>query len=565
MRSPINLGGHITHSNDVGLSKWAVWHIPTVLLAVCIIASSGCSFTTVRTLVLKDGYPAKDSSAVSGPAVTVFPVGESFPKSGSYSSFRSDPTFLGNNLDWFFLDVLIPAGLDFNEFHTDLPRSEIISNAIKAQLEEQGIPPVLSKDDVERFPKLPEDHLGIAIDIREFDAHPSGRLLPLLIIWVYRPYHVVAHIVLNCKVLEPGQDKPLWEGQGEATNQEPQNFRQGDAFGFGGAEAAVLKAASAAVSDCVSKSGLFRIRESLASKRYAELMANARAQETSGDSLKAFVLFGQAYDVAVLPAETAAADKEVSRILASVPAGAARESYVHAVSVFSADSKFGAEIINSMNNLDATEKAANLSAILRRGDKALTAGDAAGARTAYLLALKSLPSDSESEADDIRRKLLAATLLQGDNDLKSGDAAGALTTYKRALGFVTAGTDREGEIQEKVIDAASSINPRPLVPEDARDLMAEGKAYVAEARGAQDYVKGAASMKKALAIAPWWAAGYFNTALAEEGAGEWAEAQQHLKIYLKLNPDAEDKEKVREKIAVLKIHVERGDSAPGRN
>lgn len=63
-------------------------------------------------------------------------------------------------------------------------------------------------------------------------------------------------------------------------------------------------------------------------------------------------------------------------------------------------------------------------------------------------------------------------------------------------------------------------------------------------------------MKKALSIAPWWSTGYFNTALAEEAAGQFADAATYLKIYLRLNPDADDKEKVRNKIAALDVRAE---------
>lgn len=214
-----------------------------------------------------------------------------------------------------------------------------------------------------------------------------------------------------------------------------------------------------------------------------------------------------------------------------------------------------------------------------QGDNAAKASDFDGAWRLYKHAVGLLPADSKLVSDfhksDTKHlealeavkaeQELSATLRRGDTALESGDAVKALAAYALVLKSIPQDTDRARGIQAKQIEAASRMSSRPPVPDDAKDMMAEGKAYAAQARGPRDYVQAAESMKKALAIAPWWGAGYFNTALAEEGAGDWAAAQQYLKIYLKLNPDAEDKEKVREKIANLKVHAERGDSPPGLN
>jgi hypothetical protein len=119
------------------------------------------------------------------------------------------------------------------------------------------------------------------------------------------------------------------------------------------------------------------------------------------------------------------------------------------------------------------------------------------------------------------------------------------------------------EVEDAAVADAAKLNPRPAASDEAKRLMAKGKAFTAGAKSPDDFGQAAAEMKKALALAPSWATGYFNAALAEEGAGLWADAAHHLKDYLTLNPDADDKAKVLDKIAALEVREEKGDLPDG--
>ncbi|MFI5346776.1 MAG: SUMF1/EgtB/PvdO family nonheme iron enzyme [Elusimicrobiota bacterium] len=145
---------------------------------------------------------------------------------------------------------------------------------------------------------------------------------------------------------------------------------------------------------------------------------------------------------------------------------------------------------------------------------------------------------------------------QGDKALARGDANGALLVYTRALSTAPADSEQALKIQDKAIEVASQLVKKPPVSDDAKHLMERGKAFVAAAQGSQDYARAAEEMNKALALAPWWTTGYYNAALAEEAAGELAEAHRHLKIYLKLAPEAEDREKINHKLAQIEVHAE---------
>lgn len=146
---------------------------------------------------------------------------------------------------------------------------------------------------------------------------------------------------------------------------------------------------------------------------------------------------------------------------------------------------------------------------------------------------------------------------QGDKALAAGDRNGALLAYTRALSAVPADSDEAATLEHKAIDAATGLDRKPPVPDGAEDAMARGKAYVAHAENAQDYLQAVVEMKKAISLAPWWAAGYFNLALAEEAAAKLPDSKGHLEDYLKLEPGAPDKDKIRQKLADLDVLIEK--------
>jgi hypothetical protein len=117
--------------------------------------------------------------------------------------------------------------------------------------------------------------------------------------------------------------------------------------------------------------------------------------------------------------------------------------------------------------------------------------------------------------------------------------------------------------EDRAVAQAAALDPKPAVPADAKRLMAKGKALARDARGPEDYLEAEAAMKEALALAPWWASGYFNEALVEEGAGLWIDAAHHLRNFLTLKPDAPNKARVLEKISALEGLDAKGEMPVG--
>lgn len=179
------------------------------------------------------------------------------------------------------------------------------------------------------------------------------------------------------------------------------------------------------------------------------------------------------------------------------------------------------------------------------------------------LKIEKIPLNSD-QAKELVSQEFTAKVKAGDMAAEGNNFNSALTAYSNAMNLAAVGSTAAQELEEKALLASAKLDRAQPVSDKAKDLMALGKAFVAEAKGPEDYIRAIKNMNEALALSPWWSAGHFNIALAEEGAGRWSEAQFHLKIYLKLNPDAVDRGKVRQKIAELEVHVERGDAPSGQ-
>jgi ankyrin repeat protein len=106
-------------------------------------------------------------------------------------------------------------------------------------------------------------------------------------------------------------------------------------------------------------------------------------------------------------------------------------------------------------------------------------------------------------------------------------------------------------LREKIIALALALNPKPATPDAA--TMAEGAAEYAfkHAHNNSDYSDAAKQYEKALLLAPWLAADYFNCGVAHEMAGENKEAIRSFSLYLLAAPDADDAQAVKKRIGGL--------------
>ncbi len=119
-------------------------------------------------------------------------------------------------------------------------------------------------------------------------------------------------------------------------------------------------------------------------------------------------------------------------------------------------------------------------------------------------------------------------------------------------------------LREKIIALALTVNPRPATPDDA--IMAEGGAEYAfkNAKESSDFADAAKQYEKALVLAPWLAADYFNCGVAHEKAGENKEAIRSFSLYLLAAPNADDALAVKKRVGGLQYAEQKAEVEANR-
>lgn len=255
----------------ISLCRFRQWmHRPllAVLLSAVVAASSGC--TGVVTMKMKDAFPDSDTMPPSGRAVTVLPVQES-PEPGPYAA---DQTYLGKGLGGYMALGFIffpPVMIVFGEFHSDMPRTDIVRMAVLSKLKQYGIPATYqAKGEGDKLKMLPETRYGISVRLRKLDVDTSDPLVSDFFFMSAIGYSgFVAHAVLDCQFWQQGQAAPLWEGVGEGrygsrdfnkkSKEKDKNYKE-NATSRG---KVVGEAVSIAVDQCLTKSGLLENRAKL--------------------------------------------------------------------------------------------------------------------------------------------------------------------------------------------------------------------------------------------------------------------------------------------------------------
>jgi hypothetical protein len=106
-------------------------------------------------------------------------------------------------------------------------------------------------------------------------------------------------------------------------------------------------------------------------------------------------------------------------------------------------------------------------------------------------------------------------------------------------------------LREQIIKLATTINPPPAIPENARKSFIEGSTIAKAATDASGQAIAIASFKEALNIAPWWGDAYYNIAAAQELAGQWDNAEASLKLYILSGPGEKDSRDAQDHIYAL--------------
>ena len=120
--------------------------------------------------------------------------------------------------------------------------------------------------------------------------------------------------------------------------------------------------------------------------------------------------------------------------------------------------------------------------------------------------------------------------------------------------------------REKIIKFVQTMNPAPVIPEEARKHFVEAGVLLKGASDKKGYELAIAEYRQALLVAPWWADAYFNLGAALELDGQYDEATNALNLYLETGP--EDARTAQDKIyeidAKKKLAAQKEEEAASR-
>jgi len=158
--------------------------------------------------------------------------------------------------------------------------------------------------------------------------------------------------------------------------------------------------------------------------------------------------------------------------------------------------------------------------------------------------------------------LLCCGLLLAQDEESSGrqaELAGklreALKHYVAALQSAPDGSDADQRLREKIISLAQRIRPTPAVPEEARRHFVMGNTYMKDAKAPQDYNQAILEYKQALLVSPWFADAYNNLGIGLQAAGNYANAERTLKMYLETKPSDSDARAAQDRIYEIEAKV----------
>ena len=146
--------------------------------------------------------------------------------------------------------------------------------------------------------------------------------------------------------------------------------------------------------------------------------------------------------------------------------------------------------------------------------------------------------------------LITPSLVAQTNASDSADQLHQLTTQLQE-------SPGDQALREKIIALALTLHPRPATPDAT--IMAEGAAEYAfkNAKVNSDFSDAAKQYEKALLLAPWLAADYFNCGVAHERAGENKDAIRNFSLYLLAAPNADDATAVKRRIGGLQYAAQK--------
>lgn len=113
-------------------------------------------------------------------------------------------------------------------------------------------------------------------------------------------------------------------------------------------------------------------------------------------------------------------------------------------------------------------------------------------------------------------------------------------------------TPDDKALREQLIKLATSIEPVPAIPEEAREPFIMGVTVLKKASDHAGAGKATDLFTRAINLAPWFADAYYNRAISREAAGQFEAAVDDLKLYLVFKLSDAERREAQDKIYSLK-------------
>lgn len=268
--------------NTTEQGKWFV------ALALCGLVASGCS--TRGVTVGSFGTPQATPVAGYKPAVTLLRIEDAITD----PAYRADPTLLGEGTQEFItIFVVIPLLSTSHRFSGARPRTELVQSAFMAKLPTVGLPiRYQSGGSFEQFTNRDDGHLLISVRLKKFQVDTKlNAVIPFILSNGFLFDDIESHVVLECRLFQPGNPTPLWQGTVEGKT-------ESDAKSRGDKPKLIQKTIMAAVEQFVQKSNFQQHSTRLRNDAYATHLKAGQVREAAGDINGAMASYGKAYSAA---------------------------------------------------------------------------------------------------------------------------------------------------------------------------------------------------------------------------------------------------------------------------
>lgn len=192
--------------------------------------------------------------------------------------------------------------------------------------------------------------------------------------------------------------------------------------------------------------------------------------------------------------------------------------------------------------------------LLARGADA-TIRDSRG-ETALQLAVREGESSALAALRPVAEKSIQAAISQAARQAAAGRVDDAVASYEEALDRSRAFPERAAAVRLELIRFVGRLPRPPAMPAEARRHVVQGQYLLKQGASPSE---AEAEMAQAVALAPWWADGYYNLGLLQAGENHYDDAVANLRLFLTAAPSSPRAQAAQDKIYEFEMAKKQAD------